>query len=142
MKPILINDLIVGEYYKEYDTIKKTFTGTKKFLGKDSQGFLIFDANFNAKCYNNPNIFYYYNKNINVIPNNIDVLIIKPYQEDPITYEEFEDGDMVVLINNDMRFMFKDYVFNQLFNNSKKNPLTNELININYIHKYVVIILP
>jgi hypothetical protein len=87
------------------------------------------------KINNNNLIKYICNNHIN-----LNMLIIEPNQFDPVTFEDIEDGDRVVLINNDKRFMFKENVFNMIYNNKKMNPFTNEPIN--YINRYVVIILP
>ena len=144
MRSLEPDELVVGQYYDEYDTIRKSMLSSKKFLGIDNDGFLIFDANYDATSHSNPDVFKYflikkYNSN-NYI--NLNMLIIEPNQFDPVTYEDIEDGDRVVLINNDKRFMFKENVFNTIYNNKQINPFTNEPINLNQINKYIVIILP
>ena len=144
MRALEPNELVVGQYYDEYDTIRKTMIGSKKFLGIDDDGLLIFDAHYDATSHSNPDVYKYfsikkYNSN-NYI--NLNMLIIEPNQFDPVTYEDIEDGDRVVLINNDKRFMFKENVFNTIYNNKQINPFTNEHINYNQINRYIVIIFP
>ena len=140
MRSLEPNELVVGQYYQEYDTLRKIMNTNKKFLGIDDEGFLIFDANYDATSHSNPHVFKYFliKNDINHI--NLNMLIIEPNQFDPVTFEDIEDGDIVVLINNDKRFMFKENVFNTIYNRKQINPFTNEPIN--YINRYVVIVLP
>jgi len=142
MRALEPNELVVGQYYQEYDTLRKIMNTNKKFLGIDDEGFLIFDANYDATCHNNPYIYKYFQCKKYICNNhiNLNMLIIEPNQFDPVTFEDIEDGDIVVLINNDKRFMFKENVFNTIYNKKQINPFTNEPIN--YINRYVVIILP
>ena len=144
MRSLKPNELVVGQYYDEYDLIRKTMISSKKFLGIDDEGFLIFDANNDATSHNNPDIYRYFQCKKYICNNhiNLNMLIIEPNQFDPVTFEDIEDGDRVVLINNDKRFMFKENVFNTIYNNKQINPFTNEPINLNQINKYIVIILP
>jgi hypothetical protein len=144
---VLINDLIIGQYYLEYNILSHVYCGEKKFLGVNHDGFLIFDATLDARCHNNPDIFKYYqsslnNKNLNQINKNLNVLVIEPNKCDPITFDDIVDGDIVVLINNDIRYMFKKDVFLQVYNKKQTNPYTNEHINFNQIYMYVVVVFP
>lgn len=142
MRSLEPNELVVGKYYREYDTLRNTMNPSKKFLGISNDGYLIFDANYGGTCHNNPDIFRYFKQIDHNNHINLNMLIIEPNQFDPVTYEDIEDGDRVVLINNDKRFMFKENVFNTIYNNKQINPFTNEPINLNQINKYIVIILP
>jgi hypothetical protein len=141
MRSLHSNELVIGQYYKEYDLLRKRMNGHKKFLGIDNNGFLIFDATNNARCHTDPNIFLYFRIKKNNY-NNLNMLIIQPNNFDPVTYEDIEDGDRVVLINNDKRFMFKENVFNTIYNNKQINPFTNEFIDLNQINRYIVIVFP
>jgi hypothetical protein len=128
-----IEDLVPYNYYqiKPEDDNK---IHIQKFIKIEYENFALFDSGNGGYCAKNPKCHKFYSN----IKDNIKILIIEPNQFDPITLDDIDDGDRIILINNDKRFMFKE----NTFNNMHKNPYTGEYVNKNNIIKYIVVVLP
>ena len=134
-----IEELVPNNYYQIEPQYDKNKIHIQKFIKIDYENFALFDAGNDAYCAKNP-ICYKFYRNVKdpIVKDKIKILIIEPNQVDPITLDDIDDGDVIILINNDKRFMFKE----NTFNNMHKNPYTGEYINKNNITKYMVIVLP
>ena len=110
------------------------------FLGISDDNFVIFDATNDSEFHCNPLYHKFYSISPITLIKPIKTLIIEPNEYDPITFDSIEDGDSIILINNDKRFMFKEDTFkNHILS---KNPFTNEKLNQNSIKKYIAVIMP
>jgi len=128
------DELIPNAYY----IVKfNEHVSTHLFLGISDDNYAIFDGTNDSKIHMNLICHKFYNINPMTLITPIKTLIIEPGEYDPITFDSIEDGDIIILINNDKRFMFKEDTFkNHILS---KNPYTNEKINQQDIIKYIAV---
>jgi hypothetical protein len=131
------DQLIPNTYYY---VLYEKFIYKNLFLGISDEKFVIFDGTNNSRFHCNPLYYKFYNTNPTPLIISTKILIIGPNEYDPITFDSIEDGDIIILINNDKRFMFKENTFKNHI--VSKNPFTNEKLNQNNIIKYIAVIMP
>ena len=132
-------DLIIGKQYtcKCY-TITKKLTIEGIISSYDSYVFVKTNKpEFTFQVFPNKVVSFY---EIIDVPKILPCKILEPYARCPISYEDFEDGDEIITIDD--RYIFKKDILEEWLQNNFRNPLTNEEINETQVKYFTVIILP
>jgi len=134
------SDLIIGKQYtcKCYTIVEKlTIEG---ILTNSWDSFVFVRTNkpqFTFQVFPNKVVSFYENIDF---PNILPCKILEPYTSCPISYEDFEDGDEIITIDD--RYIYKKDILEEWLQHNSKNPLTNQEINETQVKYFTVIILP
>lgn len=105
------------------------------FLGLSDDNFAIFDGKLSSTFELNPICHKFYSSEETSDETPDKTLLIDPDIIDPITFDSIKNGDTVVLINDDKRYMLSLDSYNKI-KNYNKNPFTNQYIT--NVCKYIV----
>jgi hypothetical protein len=92
--------------------------------------------NHNRNNYNNYNSHNHNNHNVGINNvRNVGNISVAKNAVDPISQNEFEEGEEVVRLQGNDRFIFKRPGLQTWFQTSRTNPLTREAVNMSRVEK-------